>query len=122
MSPIARYLIQITQRIKDATKRNNTLKLMEEATKKPELAHFTTAILILLQITADVQKLHTFSIPKNPSHTSPSDPIPHATALLATDDQAKNNKSQTVHIYHEANHNYTGHILFEEKDNKTSDK
>ncbi|KAF2875292.1 hypothetical protein BDV95DRAFT_604048 [Massariosphaeria phaeospora] len=103
MSPIARHLVQMTQRIRDTTKRSNTLKLIEEATKKPDLAHFTSAIL------------------KNPSHTSHSDPTPHATALLATDDQAKNNKSQAVHIYHDENHNYIGHTLYEERDNKTSD-
>jgi hypothetical protein len=45
MSPIARHLVQMTQRIRDATKRNNTLKLIEEATKKPDLAHFTVALL-----------------------------------------------------------------------------
>lgn len=46
---------------------------------------------------------------------------PHATALLVTEDQARNNKSQTVHIYRDANHNYTSHTLYEERDDKTLD-
>jgi hypothetical protein len=46
MPPIARHLIKMTQRIRDSTKRYNTLKLVEAATKEPGLLHFTTAILM----------------------------------------------------------------------------
>ncbi|KAM3414795.1 hypothetical protein BST61_g9944 [Cercospora zeina] len=70
MAPIARSLIKLTQRIKDVSKRNSTLNLVERATYEPDLAHFTNAVL------------------KNPTHTSNSDSTPHVTALLATDDQA----------------------------------
>ena len=41
--------------------------------------------------------------------------------LLATEEQAQNNKSQTVHIYHDDNGNYTGHSLYPERQNKASD-
>ena len=58
---------------------------------------------------------------RNPSHTSHSDRIPHVTALLATDAQAAQNKSQAVHIYHDDNGNYTGHTLYEERENKSAD-
>ncbi|OCL14022.1 hypothetical protein AOQ84DRAFT_276106, partial [Glonium stellatum] len=57
---------------------------------------------------------------RNPSHTSHSDPKPHATALLATEDQAKDDKSQAIHIYHNENENYTGYTLYPERQNKKS--
>ncbi|KAK4129913.1 hypothetical protein BT67DRAFT_446202 [Trichocladium antarcticum] len=103
MSPIPRNLIRMTQRIKKQGLRNNTLNLVESATWQPDLAHFTQAML------------------KNPSHTSHSDSRPHATALLATETQAAQYKSQAVHIYYDENYNYAGHTLFEERDNKPSD-
>jgi hypothetical protein len=40
---------------------------------------------------------------------------------LATEEQAKDDKSQAVHIYHDENGNYTGHTLYEERQNKQTD-
>lgn len=45
MSPIPRNLVKLTQRIRNPTLRNLTLSLIEEATQKPDLAHFTIATL-----------------------------------------------------------------------------
>lgn len=45
MSPIPRHAVKLTQRIRSPTMRNLTLSLIEEATQKPDLAHFTIAIL-----------------------------------------------------------------------------
>ncbi|CAI7614268.1 hypothetical protein N7478_001329 [Penicillium angulare] len=104
MSPIPRHAVKLTQRIRNPTLRNLTLSLIEEATQKPDLAHFTIAIL------------------KNPSHTSHTDLTPHATALFATEEQFKNNKAQTAHIYHDEQGQYTGHILYQERGNKSSDE
>ncbi|KAF4463878.1 hypothetical protein FALBO_9291 [Fusarium albosuccineum] len=103
MSPIPRSLVVMTQRIKNHALRNNTLNLVERATHERDLAHFTQAML------------------KNPTHTSNSDPTPHVTVLLATARQAEANKSQALHIYHDDNWNYTGHMLYEERDNKRTD-
>ncbi|KAG5301303.1 hypothetical protein I7I48_01270 [Histoplasma ohiense] len=80
MSPIPRQAIRLTQRIRNPTLRSLTLGLIEDASKKPDLAHFPIAIL------------------KNPSHTSHTDLKPHATALFATEEQFKNNKALTAHI------------------------
>ncbi|GAM44034.1 hypothetical protein TCE0_060f19332 [Talaromyces pinophilus] len=104
MSPIPRSLVKFTQRIRNPALRNLTLSLIEEATQKPDLAHFTIATL------------------KNPSHTSHTDPRPHATVVLATEEQFQNNKGQTVHIYHDAQGRYDGHILYQERENKPSDQ
>ncbi|GLB05558.1 hypothetical protein AtubIFM57258_000847 [Aspergillus tubingensis] len=104
MSPIPRHVVKFTQRIRNPAVRNLTLSLIEEATKQPDLAHFTIATL------------------KNPSHTSHTDPRPHATVLFASDDQFKSNKAQTAHIYHDGEGRYDGHRLYEERDNKPSDE
>ncbi|KAJ9314128.1 hypothetical protein DTO271D3_5605 [Paecilomyces variotii] len=93
MSPIPRNLVKFTQRIRNSTLRNLTLNLVEEASQKPDLAHFTTALL------------------KNPSHTSHTDPRPHATVLFATEEQLKNNKAQAAHIYHNEEGHYV--VLYE---------
>ncbi|KAF2702826.1 hypothetical protein K504DRAFT_393781, partial [Pleomassaria siparia CBS 279.74] len=85
--------IQLVPRLTNPNQRNRMLKLVVEATKKPDLAHFTSARLT------------------NTTHANPCDPKPHATMFLATDEQARNNRSQTVHIYHDAEYNYTGHTL-----------
>jgi hypothetical protein len=45
MSPIPRSLVKFTQRIRNPALRNLTLSLIEEATQKPDLAHFTIATL-----------------------------------------------------------------------------
>lgn len=45
MSPIARSAVRFTQRTKNTELRKKTLALIEEATEKPELAHFTRALL-----------------------------------------------------------------------------
>ena len=45
MSPIARSAVRLTQRIRDSGLRNRTLSLVQEATKQPDLAHFTVATL-----------------------------------------------------------------------------
>jgi len=45
MSPIPRNLVKFTQRIRNPALRNLTLSLIEEATQKPDLAHFTIATL-----------------------------------------------------------------------------
>lgn len=58
---------------------------------------------------------------RNPTHTSHTDLKPHATALLATEEQFKNGKGQTVHLYHDEQGHYTGHFLYEERANKPSD-
>ncbi|QKX62108.1 uncharacterized protein TRUGW13939_09264 [Talaromyces rugulosus] len=87
MSPIPRNLVKFTQRIHNPALRNLTLTLIEEATRKPDLAHFTIATL------------------KN------TDPGPHSTVLLATEEQFQNNKGQTVHIYHDDQGHYDGHTL-----------
>ncbi|KAF2022233.1 hypothetical protein BU24DRAFT_339780 [Aaosphaeria arxii CBS 175.79] len=58
---------------------------------------------------------------RNPSHSSHMDPRPHTTVLLATEEQARNNKSHAVHIYHDQNGNYVGHVVFPERQNKSSD-
>lgn len=55
---------------------------------------------------------------RNPSHTSFSDSKPHATIALATEDQAKKEKCQVAHLYHDNDHNYTGHTLYKEQDYK----
>ncbi|EON65279.1 hypothetical protein W97_04517 [Coniosporium apollinis CBS 100218] len=103
MSPIPRYAVRLTQRIKNSAFRNRTLDLVEEATKQPDLAHFTRAIL------------------KNPAHTSHTDPREHATAMLATEEQAARNRAQTIHIYFDPNGRYIGHMLYPERDQKPSD-
>jgi hypothetical protein len=46
----------------------------------------------------------------------------HVTALLATDEQYKNKKVQPVHIYHDEEGRYTGHVLYAERDMKLSDE
>ncbi|KAA8641519.1 uncharacterized protein ATNIH1004_011655 [Aspergillus tanneri] len=104
MSPIPRNLVKFTQRIKNPVLRNLTLNLIEEASQKPDMAHFTIAIL------------------KNPSHTSHTDPRPHTTALFATEEQFKSNKAQTAHIYHDEQGQYVGHTLYQERENKSSDE
>ncbi|KAJ5168517.1 uncharacterized protein N7482_004111 [Penicillium canariense] len=76
MSPIPRHAVKLTQRIRSPNLRNLTLSLIEDASQRPDLAHFTIAIL------------------KNPSHTSHTDLKPYATALFATEEQFKNNKAQ----------------------------
>ncbi|PYI03358.1 hypothetical protein BO78DRAFT_322808, partial [Aspergillus sclerotiicarbonarius CBS 121057] len=91
-------------RIHNPAFRNLTLNLVEEASKQPDLSHFTFATL------------------KNPTHTSHTDATPHATVLFASEEQFKNNKAQTAHIYHDADGNYTGHTLYQERDNKPSDE
>ena len=45
MSPIPRHAVKLTQRIRNPTLRNLTLCLIEDASQKPDLAHFTIAIL-----------------------------------------------------------------------------
>lgn len=45
MAPIARQAIKFTQRIRNSALRNLTLNLIVDASKTPELAHFTNAIL-----------------------------------------------------------------------------
>jgi hypothetical protein len=45
MSPIPRHAVKLTQRIRNSDLRNLTLSLIEDATQKPDLAHFTIAIL-----------------------------------------------------------------------------
>ncbi|UPX16753.1 uncharacterized protein EKO05_0007139 [Ascochyta rabiei] len=104
MSPIAHSAVKFTQRIRDTVLRHKTLNLIHQATKQPDLAHFTVATL------------------KNPTHTSHTDSRQHATVLLATEEQVKSNKSQTVHIYHDDNGNYAGHRIYVERQNKTSDE
>ncbi|EDN07450.1 predicted protein [Histoplasma mississippiense (nom. inval.)] len=104
MSPISRQAVKLTQRIRNPTLRNLTLSLIEDASQKPDLAHFTIAIL------------------KNPSHTSHTDLKPYATALFATEEQFKNNKAQTAHIYHDEQGCYTSHVLYQERENKSSDE
>ncbi|KAF2628839.1 hypothetical protein BU25DRAFT_409864 [Macroventuria anomochaeta] len=103
MSPIAHSAVKFTQRIRNSNLRHLTLNLIHEATKQPELAHFTVAKL------------------KNPTHTSHTDSKQHTTVLLATEEQAKTNKSHTVHIYHDEIGNYTGHRIYPERQNKESD-
>ncbi|KAI1425416.1 hypothetical protein F5Y12DRAFT_795940 [Xylaria sp. FL1777] len=100
--PISRYAVRLTQRITDYNMRNITLNLIEIATRKPDLAGYTIATLM------------------NPSHTSNSDPRPHVTALLATESQEQANTSQALHIYHDKDWNYAGHMLFPERKNKTN--
>lgn len=51
---------------------------------------------------------------QNPSHTSHSDPTPRVTVLLLTNSQAEMNRSQAVHIYHDEEGNYRGHVLYKE--------
>jgi hypothetical protein len=58
---------------------------------------------------------------RNPTHTSHVDPKPHVTVLLATETQVAEDKSQAVHIYHDESGNYTGHVLYPERQNKKSD-
>lgn len=43
MSPITRDDVKFAQRIKDLTKRNNTLRLIEVVAKSPDLAHYSIA-------------------------------------------------------------------------------
>ncbi|THC87449.1 hypothetical protein EYZ11_013106 [Aspergillus tanneri] len=93
MSPIPRNLVKFTQRIKNPVLRNLTLNLIEEASQKPDMAHFTIAIL-----------------------------KPHTTALFATEEQFKSNKAQTAHIYHDEQGQYVGHTLYQERENKSSDE
>ncbi|KAJ5181535.1 hypothetical protein N7449_011682 [Penicillium cf. viridicatum] len=45
ISPIPRHAVKLTQRIRNPTLRNLTLSLIEVASQKPDLAHFTIAIL-----------------------------------------------------------------------------
>ncbi|KAL4921838.1 hypothetical protein BDW62DRAFT_173491 [Aspergillus aurantiobrunneus] len=104
MSPIPRNLVKLTQRIRNPALRNLTLNLIEEASQKPDLDHFTNATL------------------KNPSYTSHTDTRPHATVLFATEEQFKNNRAQTAHVYHEEQGRYAGHTLHQERDNKPSDE
>lgn len=66
-------------------------------------------------------QIDTDPIGRNPRHTSHPDPKSHATVRLATDDQAKRGVSQTVHIYHDANGAYAGHVLYPERPNKKED-
>ncbi|KAH9873390.1 hypothetical protein J1614_005788, partial [Plenodomus biglobosus] len=44
MSPIAFHAVRLTQRIKNQALRFKTIKLVEEATKQPDLARFTKPI------------------------------------------------------------------------------
>ena len=109
MSPIPRNLVKFTQRIRNPALRNLTLNLIEEASQKPDLSRFTIATLKQAQTI-------------NPSHTSHTDTRPHATVLFATEEQSKNNKAQTAHVYHDEQGRYAGHILYQERDNKPSDE
>lgn len=47
MAPIARHAVKFTQRITNGPLRTKTLNLIEEATKRPDLNHFTAALLKL---------------------------------------------------------------------------
>ncbi|KAI9701738.1 MAG: hypothetical protein M1820_006366 [Bogoriella megaspora] len=104
MSPIARSMVKFTQRIRNNDLRNQTLKLVEQATQSPELAHFTQAIL------------------KNPSHTSNTDSKPHATVRFATEEQNASGKAQTAHLYYDTNGEYSGHTLYPERGEKKEDE
>ncbi|KAI9733991.1 MAG: hypothetical protein M1834_002648 [Cirrosporium novae-zelandiae] len=75
MASIARSGVKFTQRLRDQALRNSTLSLIEEATTKPDLAHFTRAML------------------KIPAHTSHCNSKEHATVRLATEEQAAANKA-----------------------------
>ncbi|KAK9243962.1 hypothetical protein V1506DRAFT_347311 [Lipomyces tetrasporus] len=108
MSPIPRQLVKFTQRIRNPALRNLTLNLIEEASQKPDLAHFTIVIL---------------NLPWKKSITHESyRPQTHATALFATEEQFKNNKAHTAHIYHDEQGRYAGHTLYPERENKPSDE
>lgn len=54
---------------------------------------------------------------RNTIHTSRSDLRPHVTVKLATEEQESANKHQTVHIYHNKEYQYLGHLLLPERDN-----
>ncbi|PSN59104.1 hypothetical protein BS50DRAFT_605332 [Corynespora cassiicola Philippines] len=103
MSPIARSAVKFTQRIRNSELRNRTLSLIEEATKRPDLAGFTQAVL------------------KNPAHTSHTDTREHVTARLSTAEQANKGVAQTVHIYFDKNGQYDGHQLYQERSEKKED-
>ena len=66
---------------------------------------------IEVSVTTFIKLSNSYS--RNPSHTSHTDPRPHATALLATEEQAARGKSQPIHIYHDEDLNYLGHALYE---------
>ena len=108
--------------------------MIEEATKSPDLSHFTIAALKLVLFSLYRRSESRFSAVytstaiahvnrpyRNPSHTSHTDLRPHATALLATELQAAQKKSHVVHIYHDENGNYTGHTLYSERNNTAND-
>ncbi|KAJ6122813.1 hypothetical protein N7512_005278 [Penicillium capsulatum] len=94
MSPIPRQAVKLTQRIRNSTLRNLTLSLIEDASQKPDLAQFTVAILKQAQYEP----------------------------LFATEEQFKNNKAQTAHIYDDEQGRYTGHVLYQGRENKPSDE
>ncbi|KAF2235378.1 hypothetical protein EV356DRAFT_500641 [Viridothelium virens] len=104
MSPIARSMVQFTQRIRNQDVRDKTLKLIEQATQSPELAHFTKAIR------------------RSPSHTSHTDSRPHATVRFATDAQNAAGKAQTAHLYYDDNWNHASHTLYPEREEKKDDE
>ncbi|KAF1821333.1 uncharacterized protein K489DRAFT_403091 [Dissoconium aciculare CBS 342.82] len=122
MSPITRSVVRFTQRIKNSAVRNQTLALIEVASKQPDLAHFTIAecllvlkpfSITLIVIQAVVTMLFDCSgLSRNPTHTSHNEPRPHATVLLATKEQADANRAQAIHIFHDETGNYSGHELF----------
>ncbi|KAL2862712.1 uncharacterized protein BJX67DRAFT_292506 [Aspergillus lucknowensis] len=103
MPPIARSAIKLVQRIRNPALRNQTLDLIVDASHQPDLAHFTYAAC------------------KNPAHTSHTDLTPHTTALFATEEQYMNRKVQPVHIYHDEQGRYAGHVMYAERDMKPSD-
>ncbi|KAI0102124.1 hypothetical protein GGR51DRAFT_527898, partial [Nemania sp. FL0031] len=101
--PIPRQAVRIAQTLKNPAVREMTMNLVEAASRQPDLAVFTMATL------------------KNTSHTSNSDPRPHVTVLVATEEQARADRCHAVHIYHDGNWNYTGHELFPERNRKITD-
>ena len=46
------------------------------------------------------------------------DPRTHATVWFTIEDQARTKRCQVVHVYHDAEYNYTGRLLHPERDNK----
>jgi hypothetical protein len=96
--------------------RKTTLDMVVQAMRQPDLAHFTAAVITLVHTAhhADITMNLVADTHRNSTHTSRSDPRPHSTVIVTTDEQRANGERQTLHVYHDREQIYTDHKLFPE--------
>ncbi|WPH01958.1 Hypothetical protein R9X50_00481200 [Acrodontium crateriforme] len=93
--------IKFLQRIRDSKRRQLIQTLTREVWDTPDCCHFTDVLV------------------KNPLHTSHSDPRPHITVRMRTEDQIARGAGQTVHIfYNSQTEEYEAFALFSERQDK----